>query len=403
MGRDLRGTKLETEFLEYIGDCQDPTSDQFVYLFARFKDSKPRYYVDDMITIGSNNSKFVKDNSTTTIGLYIINKFLFEPLGIFGYVNKPLSKGAWGDMEANIAKALTAYDITTDQAREFIDRSQYLFGGPLSQLVNYSISQDILTLPPGARKLKKELFKENADKLAHNDPMASSAVEKEIVKQAVQELADKDAPGKSFFDSGAVDPYNNYKTMFVMKGAILDNTGESPTGYKVITSNYDTGVTKEDMPKIADSAIRSYYNSGVLTADSGYMTKKFNALAQKIKIGPAGSDCKSTEYLRIKIDKRHLYRYINEDGKNILLDEETLPKYQGKVCNLRTPIHCHRPDPEYCNICVGERPYRVGNYNMGLSFMIMGGSVMNSMLKSKHDVTLHFRSISTEDLTKYIN
>lgn len=400
--RDLRGTKQETEFLDYIGTVEDPTSDQFVYLFARFKDSNPRYYVNDLINISSKHSKFVKDSSTTTIGLYIINKFLFEPLGIFGYINKPIDKDTWESIEKNIAKALTAYEITTDVVREFIDKSQYLLGGPLSQLINYSISNDILMLPPEAKKLRKELLKENKEALDNNESTVASAVERKIVKKAIEELEDKDTPGKSFFDSGAVDPYNNYKTMFVMKGAILDNTGESPTGYKVITSNYNEGVTKADMPKIADSAVRSYYNSGVLTADAGYLTKKYNTVSQQVKIGPAGSDCKSTDYLKTIITDKHLYRYINEGGKNILLDENTLPKYKGKVCNLRAPIHCHRAEPEYCNICVGERPYRVGNYNLGLSLMIMSGSVMNSLLKSKHDVTIKHKTITLEDLTRYV-
>lgn len=401
--RDLRGTKQESEVLEYLGTVEDPTSDQFVYLFARFKDSNPRYYVDDLITIGPKYSKFVKENSTTTIGLYIINKFLFEPLELFGYINKPIDKDTWGNIENGLAKALVAYEISTDKVREFIDKSQFLLGGPLSQLINFSISNDILMLPPGAKKLKKDLLKENKEELDKNNNMVSTTVERAVVKQAINELTEKDSPGKSFFDSGAVDPYNNYKTMFVMKGAILDNTGESLTGYKVITSNYNEGVTKADMPKIADSSVRSYYNSGVLTADSGYMTKKYNTVAQQIKIGPVGSDCKSTEYLKTKITDKHLYRYIVENGKLVLLDPETLPKYKGKVCNLRSPIHCHRAEPEYCNICVGERPYRVGNYNLGLTFMIMTGSTMNSMLKSKHDVTLRYKSINTEDLTKYIN
>lgn len=401
--RDLRGTKQEAELLEYLGNVEDPTSDQFVHIFARFKDSNPRYYVDDLINIGSNHSKFVKDNSTTTVGLYIINKFLFEPLGIFGYINKPINKDTWESIESNIAKALTAYELSTDQAREFIDKSQYLLGGPLSQLINYSISNDILMLPPGAKKMRKELLKENKEALENNDNKVSSSVERAVVKKAIEELEDKDSPGKSFFDSGAVDPYNNYKTMFVMKGAILDNTGESISGYKVITSNYNDGVTKTDMPKIADSAVRSYYNSGVLTADSGYLTKKYNTVAQQVKIGPIGSDCKTTDYLKIKIEDRHIYRYIVENGKNVLLTQENIDKYKGKVCNLRTPVHCHRAEPEYCNICVGERPYRVGNYNLGLSLMIMTGSTMNAALKTKHDVTVKYHPISTEELTKYIN
>lgn len=403
MSRDLRGTKKEAEFLEYIGDCQDPTSEQFVYLFARFKDSDPRYYTDDIINIGPENSKFVKPNSSTSIGIYIFNRFLIEPLEIFGYINKTITGGVWKSIEDNIAKAITAYELSTEKFREFIDCSQYLLGGPWAQLINPSISQDILSLPPEAKKLRKELIKENKEALDNNDQRVSHEIETQVVKKALEEMEAKDSPGKAFFDSGAIDPYNNYRTMFVMKGAILDNTGESPTGYKVITSNYNDGVTKEDMPKIADSAVRSYYNSGILTADSGTLTKKYNVMAQNIRIAKKGSDCKTTKYLKIKITKSHIYRYILEGGKLLLLDENNIDKYIGKVCQLRSPIHCKSPEPTYCNMCVGERPYRTGNYNLGLTFMIMSGSTMNSMLKSKHDVTVRTHSITTNELTKYIN
>lgn len=403
MGRDLRNTKLQEEFFTIIGDCQNPTADMFATLFARYDDKSPKYYIDDYITIGPEQSPFVKPNSTTTIGIYIFNKFIIEPMNVFGYINKTIPVKTWEGLEDSIAEALTAYDITTEQAAEFIDRSQYLLGGPLAQLINPSVTHDIITLPPKATKLRKELIKQNKEKLDQNDPIVSSDVAREVVDQALQEMEDKKAVGKEFFDSGAIDPYNNYRTMFVMKGAIKDNTGESPTGYKVITSNYNEGISKEDMPKIADSLVTSSYMSGIATADSGTLGKKYNALGQKVKIAEPGSDCGTKQTMKVTITKRYLYRYIVENGKLILLDEETLPKYEGKVCNLRTPIYCKSPDPTYCNKCVGERPYRVGNYNLGLSFMIISGSTMNAALKTKHDVTVHYKTIHVEDILKYAN
>ena len=126
-------------------------------------------------------------------------------------------------------------------------------------------------------------------------------------------------------------------------------------------------------------------------------------MAQNIRIGKIGSDCKSTTYLKAKITKNHLYRYIVEGGKLVLLDQDNIDKYIGKVCNLRSPIHCKSPEPTYCNICVGDRPYRVGNYNLGLTFMIMSGSTMNASLKSKHDVSLKYQTVGLSDLTKYMD
>ena len=259
-----------------------------------------------------------------------------------------------------------------------------------------------MTLPPKATKLRDKLIAENQEKLAENDPLTSSKIEREVVDLALKEMENNHSTGKEFFDSGAIDPYNNYRTMMVMKGAIKDNTGESPTGYKVITSNYNTGISKEDMPKIADSLVTSSYMSGIATADSGTLGKKYNVIGQRIKIGDPGSDCGTKVYLKTKITDRHLYRYIVENGKLIMLDHDNIDKYKGKVCNLRSPIHCKFPDPTYCSKCVGERPYRVGNYNLGLSFMIISGSTMNAALKTKHDVTVKYKKITIDDLTKYV-
>ena len=86
MGRDLRNTKLQEEFFTIIGDCQNPTADIFATLFARYDDKSPKYYIDDYITIGPEQSPFVKPNSTTTIGIYIFNKFIIEPMKVFGYI-----------------------------------------------------------------------------------------------------------------------------------------------------------------------------------------------------------------------------------------------------------------------------------------------------------------------------
>lgn len=402
MGRDLRGSKKNQELLEYLGDVQNPTSDQFVKIFARFKDKQPEFYADDYITIGPENSKFVKPNSTTTVGVYIFNKFVIEPLEVFGYINHPIPVSTWEELENSIAKALSAYDITPQQVGEFIDRAQFLLGGPLAQIISPSVSHDIMTLPPKATKLRDKLIAENQEKLAENDPLTSSKIEREVVDLALKEMENNHSTGKEFFDSGAIDPYNNYRTMMVMKGAIKDNTGESPTGYKVITSNYNTGISKEDMPKIADSLVTSSYMSGIATADSGTLGKKYNVIGQRIKIGDPGSDCGTKVYLKTKITDRHLYRYIVENGKLIMLDHDNIDKYKGKVCNLRSPIHCKFPDPTYCSKCVGERPYRVGNYNLGLSFMIISGSTMNAALKTKHDVTVKYKKITIDDLTKYV-
>lgn len=403
MPRDIRNTPAQTAYFEALGDLHNPTAQMFAELFAAHKDNPPKYHVDDMIIIGPEQSPFVKENSSTTCGIYLFNKFILEPLKIFGYVNKPFGKNELDALEDGISDGLMQKDLTTEQVAEFIDRLQFLLGGPLAHLINPSINPDIMTLPPQAAALKKKLLAENKAGIEANDPQTSSKIEKEVTKVAMDWMNERNDPSLSFFKSGAIDPYNNYRTMFVMKGAVKDNTGESSTGYKIVTSEYDNGITKEDMPKIADTVVTSSYNSGVATQDSGYMGKKYNTILQRVKLLERGSDCKTPDTFQTVITNRHLYRYIMENGKPVCLTPEVIDKYKGKVCKLRSPLHCHAKDPYYCNICMGDRLYDIGVHNVGLTVSILSGATLNAALKTKHNVTVGTYTIKEEDILKYVN
>lgn len=405
MPRDIRNTKLQSEFFDLFLDTEtinNPSAELFSNLFARHKDGLPKFYVDDIISIGPPQSPFVKENTSTTIGIFIVNKFILEPLKVFGYVNHPFDDKTIGRMEDGVADALMQKEISVDQAAEYINRCQYLFGGPLAHLINPSINPDIMTLPPAAAALKKKLLEENKEGIEKNDPQVSSKIEKEVTKVAMDWMNDRNDPSLSFFKSGAIDPYNNYRTMFVMKGAVKDNTGESPTGYKIVTSEYDNGISKEDMPKIADTVVTSSYNSGVATQDSGYMGKKYNTVLQRIKLLEKGSDCKSTDTLNVVITNKHLYRYIIDGNKLVCLTPDVIDKYKGKVCKLRSPLHCHAKDPYYCNVCMGDRLYDIGVHNVGLTVSIMSGATLNAALKTKHNVTVGTYNIKLSDILKYV-
>lgn len=406
MPRDIQGTKLEAEFFELIGNPVNPTAEVISKLFAYHKEGGMKYHTDDIITIGPDKSPFVKANSTTTIGIYIINKYLFEDLGIFGYVNKVMTSKRWGEVEKLIADARIANDISIQQVHNYIDRSQALLGGPLAHIISPSLSSSILNLPPSAQKLRKDLLEENKEGIAANDPQVSSKIEHAVVDEALRVIHKNPDPGVSIFDSGAIDPYNNYRTMFVMKGAIVDNTGESPTGYKIVTSNYNDGISKEDMPIIADSLVTAAYNKGVLTQDSGTLGKKYNAVLQNIRLLPKGSDCGTTKTRKQEITENnaedYLYRYIVEKGKLVQLTPENANQYVGKTVDMRTPIHCKSKDPCYCSVCTGERLYRVGIKNVGLTFNTISGSLLNASMKKFHDISIKTYRIGVKELTKYV-
>lgn len=397
----------QAEFFEILGDPKDITAKKVSDLFAYKKKTGIKFYPTDIITIGPAQSPFVVSNAQTTIGIFIANKMLYEDLGIFGYVNKNIDGSKNGRVDKLMADALKAGDITREQYGKYIDNAQYLYGGPLAFVINTSLSETLLSLPPAAKKQREQLLKENEEGIKGNDPQVSAHIEKAVVTTALEEMRKKNDPAMALFDSGCgVDPYNNYRTICVMKGAVQDNTGESPTGYKIITSNYDTGISKEDMPKIADSVVTTAYSSGVATQDSGTNGKKYNALLQRVRVQSRGSDCKTTDYLDVDITKDngddYIYRWIVEGSTLKMLTPENIESYFGKTVKIRSGIHCKAKDPEYCSKCIGDRIYRIGIRNIGFTFMTISGSTLNASLKKKHDVSIKLYNVTIADAMKYV-
>ena len=383
------------------------TSAAITKLFGRSKKSGIKFYQDDIIVIGPENSPFVKPNTVTTTGIYMVNKYIFEPLKIFGYVNKTFDNKLRKAVSSQLSLALMEDDVTREQVWEYIDRTQWLFGGTAAHILNSSLSSNILNLPPRARKEREKLLKDNKERVESDDPQIAAKIAEDVTTTALQEMRKVDDPAMAIFDSGCgVDPYNNYRTMFVMKGPIKDNTGLSPTGYKTVTSNYNDGLSKEDLPKIADSIVSGAYARAVSTADSGYSAKKYNSRYQRARLAPRGSDCHTTDYVEYEVNDTNIkdfqmYHYIMEDNKPKLITPKNAKEYLGKVVKLRTPSCCKMKEPFYCNVCYGDRAYRLGIENVGNTFQIAAGSQLNAGMRQSHDVTVHYYQITLDDILKY--
>lgn len=399
MGRNLCGTQKEKDFYAAFGDPIKMSANVMVNMFAMFKNPETgkleqKYQPDDLITVTEKEFPGVKP-TTTTIGIYIANKTITEDLKVVGYVNKPFTKSVISKLDDIVADALQADDITQEQVFHYIDACQWLFGGKLAHIINPSLSSNILSLPPDAAKLRDKLLKENEKALKEdNDPLVTRKVELEVTEKALESMRRKNDPAMDIFDSKCgVDPYNNYKTMFVMKGAIKDNTGLYKSGYKVATSDYDKGLTIEDQAKVADNLVTSSYASGVKTQDAGYQGKKFNATKQGVRLGPRGSDCGTTDTEDVAIDESNAeewgqYHFIMEGGKPVMLTPKNINKYMGKKVKMRVPDHCKMKDDQYCNVCFGDRSYRIDVTNIGLAMNIACGAMLNASLKTKHDTTI---------------
>lgn len=402
--------KQRDEFMEIFGSPfhADVTSLMKAFAYTK-KAGKVRFYPDDIITIGPEHSPYVKNNAKTTCGCYVFNKVVIEELEIFGYLNVELTAKMVKKIQAQMDIAMQEGDLTPEKRAGFIDHYQWLFGGPLSHVINPSLSSTILSLPNSAKQLRTKMFKEYAAELDAGDPEISAKIENAVVSAALEEMRKTDDPSVAIYDAGTgVDPYNNYRSMFVMKGAIQDNTGECPSGYKIVKSNYNEGITKEDVPIIADSLVRSSYMRGVVTQDSGFDTKVYNTANQHVRLQPRGSFCGTTQTVPIQITEqnkeKYVYRYIKTSAKNpVMLTYDTIDSYVGKEVQMYSPLRCKAKDPEYCNICAGDRPYLINLRNVGLTFSVISGATMNNALKAMHKTKVELYTITVDDIVKHMN
>lgn len=401
--------KQRDAFMEIFGNPQEFNTTNLLKAFAYHrKEGKTLFYPDDIITIGPEHSRFVKPNSITTTGIYVFNKVVIEDLEIFGYLNIQLDSKMVGKVEAQMDIAMQEGDLSPEKRARYIDHYQWLLGGPLSHIINPSLSPTVLSLPASSKWMRDTMFKENKERIDRGDPEIAAKIENDVVADALTQMRKTGDHAMAIYDCGAVDPYNNYRSMFVMKGAITDNTGESATGYKIVKSNYNEGITKEDVPIIADSLVRSSYMRGVVTQDSGFDTKVYNISNQQVRLQKRGSFCGTTGTIKVKITEqnksKYVYRYIKTTAKKpVMLTYDTIDQYVGKEVEMYSPIRCKAKDPEYCNICAGDRPYIINLRNIGLTFSNISGATMNNALKAMHKTKVELYSITEADITKYMD
>ena len=135
------------------------------------------------------------------------------------------------------------------------------------------------------------------------------------------------------------------------------------------------------------------------TSESGYLSKKLLAECQTEFLGDRGSDCKTRRGIPMRITTKYIDRYIMVNGKPLLLTDENIDKYIGKVVELRSPMSCIKTENgEICNICGGEYYYKLQTKAIGLSASRIGNSLTNLNMKKFHDNVVKFSDVDLDDL-----
>ena len=361
------------EELDYILNL---TEDDLIHthiimeLFGDFEgNGKPKYNPYDTITVppGYYNIKPGQKNKKpchTTIGIWIFNKCFIEPNfnHLFGYINEEIDSKKFGELNDEISYALLEGETTVEALQDFIQKGQFYM--KFAAVLSPSVSIDMITINNKINSKKLELVKKNQEAILAGNAEVINQIEKELIDYAKDIL--KDDPTYDVFASGAgPDWKNNFKNMFISRGAVKDPDPDK--GYNIIMSSFMDSIRKDEFIMLANTLTAGPYSRANKTQIGGYWEKLVLSATQHITLGEPGSDCGTKKTITVTLDKDtikdFMYSYIVDGGKLVELTRKNKDKYFNKTVKIRYSALCeNKPSGGkvcICNKCVGNLPYRL--------------------------------------------
>ena len=391
--RKSKTITTDVEILELCGyKRKDLSASKVMELFGDFGDG-PRFQPYDIITIPAkaygNENIYNTTAFTTTVGKLICNKIFIEPrenlLREVGWIDDILTKKAYGKLYDSLGYLRLEGKIDLDDYKYFCNQTQAIM--PFVSILSTGFTDDMLISGKKIGALKEKLIKENKAAIDAGDIKVVDKIQKELLDYAHDLL--KDDPGMDMYDSGSMGDFgNNFKNMFIMKGANKDPDPAKP--YTVITSNYIDGVSAEEYTKFANTLAEGPYSRGKKTESGGYWEKLFLYAFQHIKLGEPGSDCGTKRALDLVLTSdnigKNMYNYIvNSDGTLTEITSENKDQFINKRVKMRFSSLCEAKGC-ICNKCAGNIWYRLGlSRNIGPILPQIPAKVKVIMMKAFHN------------------
>jgi len=259
-------------------------------------------------------------------------------------------------------------------------------------------TRDNVTMPDGIIKYREEVIKELKKKYGDN---ALSKLE----VAAELETKIKEYLKNNLKDDPYVDKIKHGKTLGAMKkmygeyghgGDFFYDDGKAHVIEKSLEEGWDKD--EETITILYNDIRQGSYKRGAETQKGGYTAKQALRATSDLKIIDTDCGSKVTYPFLVTKDnyKKIIGRYIVEQGKLKLLDNENVKNYIGKKVELRSPLYC-KATPNFCKVCCGEA---MKNYENGISIMVvnMAGIILNTSMKAMHNTSLELVDLDMNDL-----
>ena len=339
------------------------------------------------------NGKIVsnKNSFITTFGIWLINIFLIKGFGFaqfFGYINEEINADKLEGINQRLVYYLAENKIDIATYKRFQDYTLFLM--PFENVLSYTFSEEVLRFSNTIEKKKNELIKANKDKLDAGDFAVAEKIEKELIAYTKEVL--KDNPGLDSYISGAGGSLgNNFKNIYIMKGAVRDPDPNAKQQFNIITSNFCDGIAADEYSVLANSLAAGPYARSKKTEQGGYWEKLFGAALQSIVLDESTEDCGTTGFIEVELTSKniniYMYNYIIEGSKLIELTSDNMDKYIGKKVKMRFSIFC-KSTKGICKTCAGNLFTRRNSKNIGLTCIQIPSTLKNVSMKSFHDSTI---------------
>lgn len=368
---------------------KDINKDLIIELFGTFKNT-PKFNTGDILTIppdkyGPTNNRN-RNQFRTTVGLWIFNKYFIEKdlFDVFKYINHEIDGKTLKEMNERMSYLILEDKLDINkQLNPYLMKQQHIMR--FVSILSSNHTMKMLKSSSHINKKKKELIKKNKDELEKGNEVVAAEIEKELLHTARDYL--RDDPSMEMYDSksrGSFD--NNFKNMFIMKGAIMNP--QPGKGFDITTSNYMDGINKDEYAIFANSLVAGAYAKAKNTEVGGTWVKLYILAFQHLILDNPGSDCGTDKYIEVALNRdninKYMYNYVIESNNRLVeITSENKNRYINKYVKMRFVTVC-KSKTGFCNKCAGNLYYRLGIKNIGMTTPKIPTKIMLLSMKKFH-------------------